>query len=305
MTRLLRFRFTFLAASYRTISGWLVLLIGLGGLSLPSWAQCPTGPVSLRTQADVKAFPPACSALPNSLTIWGDDIIDLSPLTNLQTIGGDLEIYANQKLVGLKGLEKLRAISGELRIAFNPQLSSLSGLSQLTSLSLGLDISQNPQLGSLAGLEKLTTLSGGLNIDYNDQLSSIRSLSQASISGFVNISYNPQLESLTGLEKLTALPEGIYIESNEQLTDISALSQVTSISGELRITNNPQLGQCAIQAICQYLAITPDLTGIYNNAPGCNSIEEIQQHCPAVPWVLGFSLIDADSDQPLQVLIDA
>lgn len=266
-------------------------------------AQCPTGPLTLNSQAEVAAFPPGCSTLPQSLRIQGEDIVDLGPLGHLQTIGGTLSIADNPRLVSLRGLQKLRAVRGSLTIASNPLLSSLEGLSQLNSIGHYLDLNQNPKLTSLAGLEKLRTIAGGLNVLFHERLSSIRALGQASIQGFVNISYNPQLTSLAGLEKLRQLPEGLFLESNERLGDISALSQVRSITGELRIINNWQLSHCAYPAICQHLAIPPDITRVYNNAPGCSSIQDLLDHCPAAPRVLSFSLIDADTDQPLQLLV--
>ncbi|RAJ91046.1 putative secreted protein (Por secretion system target) [Larkinella arboricola] len=230
-------RFALLAAPSGAIRWCGVVLLVLGGLSsLHSWGQCPPGTVFLDSQADVNNFPPGCSNLPGSLRIAGDDITDLSPLSNLQTIGGFLLISDNPNLGNLSGLGKLTSISGGLDISTNVQLSDISALSQLTSIGRGLLISDNPNLGNLSGLGKLTSISGCLDIC-----------------------------------------------TNVQLSDISALSQLTSIGGNLTISNNPNLSQCAIQPICQYLDMPPGNVNIFNNAPGCNSAQQIQERCNQTP----------------------
>ncbi|MGV3558721.1 PKD domain-containing protein [Larkinella arboricola] len=229
-------RFALLAAPSGVIRWCGVVLLVLGSLSMPARAQCPPGDVVLRSQANVNQFPPGCLNLPGGLLIRGDDITDLSPLSNLQTIGGFLNISIIPNLGSLSGLGKLTSISGYLDISNNVQLSDISALSQLTSIGGNLTIINNPNLGSLSGLGKLTSIPGYLNI--------------------IN---------------------------NVQLSDISALSQLTSIGGNLTISNNPNLSQCAIQPICQYLDMPPGNVNIFNNAPGCNSAQQIQERCNQTP----------------------
>src|SRR5690606_3391430 len=63
--------------------------------------QCQTRKVTLYSQADVNNFAnnyPNCTEITGYLYIGGSDITDLSPLSNIQSVGGDLYIQSNSQL---------------------------------------------------------------------------------------------------------------------------------------------------------------------------------------------------------------
>src|SRR5690606_6408322 len=100
-------------------------------------AQCPPGVVSLTSQAQIDAFAtnyPNCTGVSGNLTIQGASITDLTPLSNLTSVGGYLYIYNNSNLNNLDGLSNLTSVGGYLHIRSNSSLNNLDGLSKLSSL---------------------------------------------------------------------------------------------------------------------------------------------------------------------------
>jgi hypothetical protein len=109
----------------------------------------------------------------------------------------------------------------------------------------------------LSGLESLTSIGGDLFISHNGALTSLYGLaSLTSIGDWLDISYNLDLTSLFGLDNIDA----------------------ESISN-LYIANNILLSTCDVQSICDYLTLPNGTIEIYNNAPGCNNSEEVEEHC--------------------------
>jgi hypothetical protein len=132
---------------------------------------------------------------------------------------------------------------------------NLYGLSVLTTIGGDLSIECTYALTSLIGLENLTTIGGDLYFNYNDALT-----------------------SLTGLENLTTIGGYLDIEYNWALNSLWGLDNVTSI-GDLYIAYNYSLSTCAIQSICEYLASPNGTIEIHNNAPGCDSKQEVEAAC--------------------------
>src|SRR5690606_24969062 len=133
-------------------------------------AQCPAGNVSLTSQTEVDAFAtnyPNCTEVSGNLTIQGANITDLTPLSNLTSVGEYLYIYNNSSLTNLDGLSNLTSVGGFLSIHNNLSLTNLNGLSNLTSVGGYLRISSNSNLTNLNGLSNLTSVGGFLSICYN------------------------------------------------------------------------------------------------------------------------------------------
>ncbi len=131
---------------------------------------------------------------------------------------------------------------------------------------------------SLSGLSSLTAIKGSLYIGVNNALASLhglenlRSVGCADNAWFcIDISGNPLLESLKELDSLE--PAGIT---------------------DMLITDNTLLADCAIAPICTHLK-NGGLAYIGPNAPGCNSIPEVEAAC-LVPIIDAFS-----TEPPLQI----
>src|SRR5690554_1533177 len=142
-------------------------------------AQCPQEGVYFFSQADINAFAadyPDCTEFQYEMLIsdfWSGSITDLSPLSNLTSVGS-------------------------LTITWNTQLTSLSGLDNLTSVGEWLEIVDNDQLTSLSGLESLISSSEEatkIKIGQNDLLTDISALQNINpeIIGEIDIFDNPVL----------------------------------------------------------------------------------------------------------------
>jgi len=218
-----------------------------------------------------------------------NSLASLQGLNSLSTIGigpygFGLNISDNDNLTNLSGLESLTYIEGALAIKDNFDLVSLTGLENLTSIGGYLSVSSNNELISLNGLNNLTSIGGRLSIGIsggNPALTSLAGLeSLNSIGGHLTIKDNHLLSNIFNLNGVTTLWGNLTITNNDSLTSLSGLENIDETSiANLTITNNDELYDCDVWSICQYL-INPGGTAVIEyNAPECNSIEEVEEHC--------------------------
>jgi hypothetical protein len=110
----------------------------------------------------------------------------------------------------------------------------------------------------MTGLENLSSIGGYFIVDRNDGLTSMSGLeSLTSIWGDLLFRYNDGLESLTGIENISA-------------------SSIKNLS----VYGNGNLSTCEVQSICDFLVSNDGVANIHDNAPGCNSPEEVELACP-------------------------
>ncbi len=103
-------------------------------------AQVIEGDVFLSTQAEVNSF--VGTSIAGNLAIQGSDIVDLTPLSILASVGGDLSVQNNAALQNLAGLSNLTSVGGNLSVYNNTSLNRFCGLYPLLS-SGGLGGSYN------------------------------------------------------------------------------------------------------------------------------------------------------------------
>ncbi|WP_058300648.1 leucine-rich repeat domain-containing protein [Gorillibacterium timonense] len=161
-----------------------------------------------------------------SLTSWGNQITDLSPLSGLKQLK-ELNLNENQvtNLSPLAGLTELRS----LLISQNQikDIRPLAGLVKLTELSL----SQNPitDLSILSGLTELTELS------FDDtpisDLTPIRGLAKLRILSF----FDSKVENLEPLKALTSL-EYLTMRDN-RVSDLTPIVELPNLK-EVQASNN-------------------------------------------------------------------
>jgi uncharacterized repeat protein (TIGR01451 family) len=218
--------------------------------------------------------------------VYNIELTSLSALENLSAIGGALRIYRNYALTSLSGLENLTTIPDFLFIEENSALSSLNGLNNLASIGGEFVIQGNfvpgTQIGldNLSGLENLTSIGGYFSLTFNNDLTSLNGLENlTSIGGGLSFSFNGALINLNGLQNLTSIGGGLSFHENAGLSSISELENLTAISGDLKIYGSPNLSFCHLPFVCDYLVNGNGTVEIYNNAPGCDSANEILDQC--------------------------
>jgi hypothetical protein len=219
------------------------------------------------------------------LNIGGNDELNsLTGLDSLTAIGGDIHIQHNDSLISLSELESLTYIGGDIFIFTNNSLSGLSGLERIDSIAGNLTVQGNPVLMSMSGLDSLTSIGSYLNISYNNSLTNFSGLeSLTSVGGDLIINKNNAMTSLSGLNNLISIGGDLTIGGyfgNYSLNDISSLGNLAANSIiNLEIYNNSSLSQCDVQSICDYLSAPNGTIEIHDNAPGCNSPEEVILAC--------------------------
>jgi len=222
----------------------------LSCLTFSGIAQCPAGDITLTSQAEIDAFAttnPGCTITNGSITIEeavAGSITDLSGLSAINTVNGNLSILNSTGLTSLAGLN-ISTVTGALEIIGVSQLSDLAGLASLTSAG-NIVINFNTNLTSLNGLQGITT-TNSLDVISNGNLINLTGLDNLdTVNGLVRINSNFVLQDLSGLGSLMTINGSIQILSNSQLTTISGMSALTYIDGQLQISNNPLLTSVGI-----------------------------------------------------------
>lgn len=228
----------------------------------------------------------------------------LAGLENLTSVGGSLGITGNAQLSDLSALTGITTVGGLLEVSANNNLTSLAGLQGITSVGGYLEITDSPGLTDLQGLEGIQTIGGDLLINENPALASMQGLSPSSVGGGFSLMNNPQLLDLSAASELNSLGGPLSLIGNTAILSLQDLSGITSINGVLRVTgssglmsldglhnidpatilnliivNNPGLFQCAVESLCDYLAIPASSANITGNATGCASRAEVEQAC--------------------------
>lgn len=224
-------------------------------------------------------------------------------MSSVTNILGDFVIQGNNSLTSLNGFSSLESVGGNLLIDQNSGLLDLSGLNSLTSIGGDVDITNNPSLMNLLQPLAVTTIIGDLNIFNNNSLISLEGLNNlqsvgvrlfvGNSSSLVDISALSSLQtigerlivsatncsSLTGLENIQSIGTILTIQLNENLQNIDALNHPISIGTFINITNNTQLSDCAVQAVCDLIAVDPALVSANGNATGCAFSFQVEEAC--------------------------
>jgi hypothetical protein len=244
----------------------------------------PFGNYYFSSQEEIDSFPSDyshCNRLTGVVQISGEDILNLDSLSVLDTINGYLFICGNDNLSSLNGLNNLKTIQGDLTIggiecSGNNALMSLEGLNGLRSVSQTIQIWDNPDLLTLSGLDSLISIGQTLWIYFNMSLKNLHGLESLNSAGSVNIDINYSLLNLNALFNLINV-ENISIQNNPVLLSIIGIENVNAyFINNLHISDNDILSNCDVRSVCDYLAVYGADVEINNNAPGCNSQEEVE-----------------------------
>ena len=243
--------------------------------------QCPefSNTITLTSQSQVDAFVadyPNCEELNNNLIIGhfgapvSTDINDLSGLSPLKRVDGELRVRNVDLLESLEGLHNIEYVGDDLVIGDNELLKNLSDFKHIDSLGKNFEIYNNPNLEILFEEDSILYIGGSLNIKNNDKLTQVSGFSKLRsingnfeiagnteiktttgfgslefIDGTFDISDSPQLQNLNGFEVLTIINNGMEIRGTG-ITDFTGLNSLHQINGTLlgnsvAITNNLNL----------------------------------------------------------------
>ncbi len=243
-------------------------------------------------------------------------LTSIEGLSNLNYIGGSLYIIA-PVLQSLDGLESLTTIEEDMVIGplyfeygVNSNLTSIESLGNLTFIGGNIFIRNCPVLESLNGLDGLTTIHGLLSLGgYSEGLNMLTDISALSNVDTIYGSLTVTALPITNLDAFNDIDYvgGIWIGRLSNISSLSCFGNITSLTGSLKLNDlplltnlsglenidansiesiliryNTSLTTCEVQSICNYLS-TPNATvDIHDNAPGCNSQEEVEEACESV-----------------------
>ncbi len=297
--------------------GWLVAnaLTMAVLLFLPTQAvlaDCSGFPIVLSSQTAVDNFQSnygPCITVSGNLEIYGDTVIDLTPLSDLITITGYLSISNSTSLASLAGLENLETIGVRLSIENTTNLINLAGLSGLTTLgSLSISnnltlnslnglpatfddmsfiiITNNSTLPNLNGLPSVTNLAQGITVAGNANLTDVSDLSLINLIDeavpltMVIVTDNPLLPSLNGFPLDTKVGR-FEIRDNDVLSNLDGASGLVEVWGFLRVSGNPMLDDCS--------ALTTVLDDVDDGDPGPAALPD-PPDAPAGEVIIGSNL---------------
>ena len=227
---------------------------------------CLPNGILFSNQAQIDSFQndyPGCNVILGYVEIsWNEDITNFDGLNNITTILGSFSIYSSQMLNDLSGLENLRYVNGSLRIKYNDVLKNLNGFNGLDSIGGRLEIFFNDSLLNFSGLENLKSINYGIEI-------------------FGNYALN----NLTALSNLVSIGNSdLVMRSNSSLINLDGLGNIDPNSiNYIDIYQNSSLSSCGVQSICGKLAGSNSYAYISDNAPGCDSRQEVESSCSNCP----------------------
>jgi hypothetical protein len=204
----------------------------------------PFGNYYFLSQADINSFQenyPGCQSLTGKISINGEDITNVTGLSEITKIDGHTYIEGNEQLSDLTGLNNVSKIDGIISISYNPQLSVLNGFNSTDTIDGNFFIYQNENLADIPGMSSLLYVAGDLQIMDNVNLSGLSGFNHLEkIGGYLGVILNPSLLSLSGFESLDTL-EGLDIWQNNSLPTLEGFESLTYINQNLGIAGNEGL----------------------------------------------------------------
>lgn len=240
-------------------------------------------------------------------------LTDISGLQQLTTVGS-LYFAGNSALTAITSFEGLVSIGSNLNILGNTSLTNIEGFDRPITIIGSVFIIGNSTLADCS-VEAICMqlFTGGVVTVQSNQVScssttaieddcilpcpmgDVTFNTQAQLNNFINTYPNcinfdgnmtigvpsggtSDILNISGLSNLKSISGDLNIVNNPVLTSIAVFDHDLSIGGNLTIQNNNQLSVCDVQAVCDYLALN-GTANIQNNAPNCNSVEEVTSIC--------------------------
>lgn len=168
-----------------------------------------------------------------------ENLIDLSALSNLKKVGKDIIIQGNSKITSLKGLEKITGVEGKLELfSNNVAKMTTKGLDNIKYIKGDLNI-KSFATGSLEGLSNLDSIHGSLYV-WGDGVNNFSKLTSLKFIG-KNISiYDSEISSFQGLSAIKEIYGNLSVVDNP--ISFSGLNNVEVIHGNFEVRENGTTG---------------------------------------------------------------
>lgn len=249
------------------------------------------GLITLAADVDLTALE-SVQEVQGNLNLYGLGHAEINFLSNINTLGGDLNIGQLQSITDFAGLRGFTTVGGsliiqqlgkedlaivdhieiigeDLIIDGNDELNTLfTNTPDVRSVGRHLYIMNNNALVELDTLGPIGEISG-LKIERNQILETLAGADNiTAINGYIYIKDNPALTSFSGLDNLNLLSD-IYLINNQALTTLNPIDMqnITFTTNTVVITDNIALDPCEFIIRLQDLGVT-NIT-LENNQTQC------------------------------------
>jgi hypothetical protein len=184
-----------------------------------------------------------------------DAIADLSALSSLRCVQGDVSIDWAEQLADLSGLEHLQQVLGSVYVgAHNRKLASLNGLNGLERVAVDFELYDVRDLKTTVGLESLREVGRHLSLRYNWQLVDLAGFSALrNVGGSLLLDSNEALTDITGLQHLEAVGDAMPNDSDGILEGLvitgSPLSNLHGLESLRRVTRGVWIMQTYLTSL--------------------------------------------------------
>jgi len=229
--------------------------------------------------------------------IRNNDAIEkiITGFNNLYRVGWAFVVQDNEKLSEIGGFINLTRIGSYMALGrwdndsqVNPSLSKISGFNLLENIGHSFQIQSNANLTTISGFASLTDVLRYFNISNCNNLVSIDGFGLLEdIGTYINdqwndtdyfyISKNEKLESINGFCSLQTITGDLRIEENPNLTSAENIfNNIEHVKNNFKLFGNNKFTECCILNCRLIEEITDNTIQIENNSVGCNSMAEIK-----------------------------
>ncbi len=229
---------------------------------------------SLNNVSDFKGLG-SLRSIQGSLNVTQADITNFEGLEGLESIGGQFFVAECYSLENFVGLDSLRSIAGVMNIDRVDEIS-FNGLNALTSVGGLISDDSYVSIDNFIGLESLKIIRGQLSLGNTDMgVASLKGLEALEeVTGDILLTY-AGIENLQGLNNLQRIGGEMSVR-NTSLKSLDGLESLEEV-GSITIIDNYDLSECcAIMSLPQRVQ---DKVSIENNAPRCNTLDEVKTVC--------------------------
>ena len=217
-----------------------------------NFTQLPTvykGNITLRSQEEVDEFISNTTVIDGNLTIgytdFGDsrsDITDLTPLSNITDIIGNLSIQQNGQLDNINDLNNLQTIGGYFEVYGNDTLTTIGDFSSLQTIGGNFSVGSNDILTTLGDFPALDSIGRYFSVSSNDRLTTLGDFTALQTIGeYFSVSNNDTLTTLGDFPALDSIGRYFSVSSNDRLTTLGDFTALQTIGEYFRVISNDTL----------------------------------------------------------------
>ena len=166
-------------------------------------------------------------------------LININKFNNLQTIGGDFWVKHNFHLTRFGDFSALQTIGGDFLARNNINLTALGDFSALQTIGGDFWVRGNSRLTTLGDFPLLQTIGGDFWVRGNSRLTTLGDfpLLQTIVGDFL-VGYNINLTALGDFSALQSIGGYFSVFSNDTLTTLGDFSALQTIGGDFWVKYN-------------------------------------------------------------------